>query len=203
MIRLGVLISGSGTNLQAIIDATESGALDAEVVLVVSSKPNAYGLVRAHEAGIPTMALTRDAYVDPTTADVLIAQELKAAGAQYVVMAGYMRKVGHPLLEAFKDRVINIHPALLPSFAGAHGIGDAFDAGVKLTGVTVHFANEEYDTGPIIAQSAVEVAEDDDLQSLEARIHATEHVLLPQTLQLIAEGRVSIDASRKVCITYE
>ncbi|MDR2587570.1 MAG: phosphoribosylglycinamide formyltransferase [Coriobacteriales bacterium] len=201
MIRLGVLISGSGTNLQAIIDAIASGALDAEVVLVVSSKPDAYGLKRAQEAGISTMGLIREVYNDREAADRLIANEMQRAGAEHLVMAGYMRMVNAPLLDAFPDRVINIHPALLPAFPGAHGIADAFAAGVKVTGVTVHFANAVYDEGPIIAQRPVEIREDDTLESLEERIHAVEHELYPQALQLIAQGRVSIDKDRKVRIS--
>ncbi|MDR3037399.1 MAG: phosphoribosylglycinamide formyltransferase [Coriobacteriales bacterium] len=200
MIRLGVLLSGSGTNLQAIIDAIAAGELDAQVVLVLSSKPDAYGLKRAHDAGIPTIGLTRVVYHEQYAADQLIAEEMTAAGADYLVMAGYMRMVTGPILTAFPDRVINIHPALLPSFPGAHGIADAFAAGVKVTGVTVHFANARYDEGPIIAQQAVEVCEDDTLESLEERIHAVEHVLYPRTLQLVAQGRVSIDDTRRVRI---
>jgi phosphoribosylglycinamide formyltransferase-1 len=201
MVRLGVLISGSGTNLQAIIDAIEARALDAEVVLVISSKPDAYGLGRAQKAGIATMGLTREVYNEQFAADSLIAEEMLKAGAEYLVMAGYMRMVTAPILDAFSDRVINIHPALLPSFPGAHGIGDAFAAGVKVTGVTVHFANARYDEGPIIAQRALEVYEGDTLESLEERIHIIEHELYPQTLQLIAQGRVTIDENRKVRIT--
>jgi phosphoribosylglycinamide formyltransferase-1 len=200
MIKLGVLLSGSGTNLQAIIDAIVGGKLDASVELVISSKPNAYGLKRAQEAKIATTALSKEVYAEPLAADVLIAQELQKAGVDYVVMAGYMRMVGRPLLEAYPNKVVNIHPALLPSFIGAHGIADAFEYGVKLTGVTVHFANASYDRGPIIAQQAVPVEEDDTLESLEQRIHAVEHVLYPQVLQLLAENRVSVDASGKVHI---
>jgi phosphoribosylglycinamide formyltransferase-1 len=200
MIRLGVLLSGSGTNLQAIIDAIAAGKLDAQVVLVLSSKPDAYGLKRAHDAGIPTIGLTREVYREQYAADQLIAEEMTAAGADYLVMAGYMRMVTGPILTAFPDRVVNLHPALLPSFPGAHGIADAFAAGVKVTGVTVHFANARYDEGPIIAQQAVEVREDDTLESLEERIHAVEHVLYPRTLQLVAQGRVSIDDTRRVRI---
>jgi phosphoribosylglycinamide formyltransferase-1 len=200
MIRLGVLISGSGTNLQAIIDAVAEGRLDAEVALVCSSRPDAYGLRRAQEAGIPTRGLSREAYSDPLVADRIIVEEMRAAGVEYVVMAGYMRMVTAPLLAAFPDRVVNIHPALLPSFPGAHGIADAFNAGVKVTGVTVHFANERYDEGPIIAQQAIAIEEDDSLESLEERIHAVEHVLYPQALQHIAQGRVRIDENRRVRI---
>jgi phosphoribosylglycinamide formyltransferase-1 len=190
MIKLGVLISGSGTNLQAIIDAIAAGSLDAEVVLVVASKPDAYGLVRAREAGIATVGMTPELYQDPALADALIESELVKAGADYVVMAGYMRKVGTGLLDAFADRVINIHPALLPSFAGAHGIADAWAAGVKVTGVTVHFANAVYDEGPIIAQEPVRVLEDDTLETLEQRIHTVEHELYPRVLQWLAQGRI-------------
>jgi phosphoribosylglycinamide formyltransferase-1 len=200
MIRLGVLISGSGTNLQAIIDAITTGMLDAEVVLVISSKPDAYGLKRAQAAGIPTIGLAREVYDDQAAADRLIAEEMARAGAEYLVMAGYMRMVTAPILTVFPDHVINIHPALLPSFPGAHGIADAFAAGVKVTGVTVHFANERYDEGPIIAQQAIEVREDDTLESLEERVHAVEHVLYPQVLRLVAQGRVSIGEDRKVRI---
>ena len=200
MIRLGVLISGGGSNLQAIIDAIEAGKLDAEIVLVVSSKADAYGLTRAEQAGIPTLALTKADYEDPLAADERITSALQDAQANYVVMAGYMRMVREPLLKAFPDRIINLHPALLPSFPGAHGIADAFDYGVKLTGVTVHFANEEYDKGAIIAQRPVLIAEDDTLESLEEKIHAVEHELYPQVLQMIAQGRVIIGEDGKVRI---
>ncbi|MCL2757189.1 MAG: phosphoribosylglycinamide formyltransferase [Coriobacteriia bacterium] len=201
MIRLGVLLSGSGTNLQALINAITAGTLDAQIALVISSKPDAYGLVRAFEAGIPTMALTADVYKDRLAADAFIAQEFIKAGVEYVVMAGYMRMVNRPILEAFPNRVINIHPALLPSFKGAHGISDAFNAGVKVTGITVHFANADYDEGPIIAQRAVVIEETDTLESLEEKIHAVEHELYPHVLALIAAGRVSVDATGKVHIS--
>ena len=142
--------------------------------------------------------LNRDVYADPKAADVRIVEALRAAGAQYVVMAGYMRKVTPVMLDAFPDRVLNLHPALLPSFKGAHAIQEAFDAGVKVTGVTVHFANEDYDKGPIVAQRAVEVREDDTLETLEARIHEVEHELYPQVLRLVAEGRIGVGEDRKV-----
>ncbi|MCL2528807.1 MAG: phosphoribosylglycinamide formyltransferase [Coriobacteriia bacterium] len=200
MINLGVLISGGGSNLQAIIDAVADGALDASIKLVVSSKNDVYGLTRAEQAGIPTLALTKDDYVDPLAADERIASALLDAQVDYVVMAGYMRMVREPLLKAFPNKIINLHPALLPSFPGAHGIADAFDYGVKLTGVTIHFANEAYDEGAIIAQEAVAVAEDDTLESLEEKIHAVEHKLYPQALQLLAQGCVVIGEDGKVRI---
>ena len=200
-LKIGVLISGSGSNLQAIIDEIEAGHLDVEIRVVISSRPDAYGLVRAKEAGIQTIALSKDVYAaDAEAANEAIATELVHAGCEYVVMAGYMRKVTDAILMAFPDRVLNLHPALLPSFKGAHAIRDAYDAGVKVTGVTVHFANAEYDKGPIVAQRAVEIAEDDTLDTLEAKIHEVEHGLYPEVLQLIAEGRVSVGDDRKVHI---
>ena len=198
-LKIGVLLSGSGTNLQAIIDAAAEG-LPVEIVHVVSSRPDAFGIERAHRAGIPVTVLNRDVYADPVEADRRIAETLRYAHAEYVVMAGYMRKVTPVLLDAVPDRVLNLHPALLPSFKGAHAIQDAFDAGVKVTGITVHFANEDYDKGPIVAQRAVEVREDDTHDDLEARIHEVEHVLYPEVLRLVAEGRVTVGEDRKVHI---
>ena len=197
--ELGVLISGSGTNLQSIIDNIATGSLDAHIALVVSSNPTAYGLQRAQEAGIPILAMEVSDYEDADAADAKIVAALQQAGVEYVAMAGYMRMVRRPLLEAFPNRIINLHPTLLPSFAGAHGIADAFNYGVKITGITVHFANADMDAGPIIAQQVVEVREDDTEETLEERIHAAEHQLYPQVLQLIAQGKVSVEG-RKVKI---
>ena len=195
--NIGVLISGSGTNLQKIIDEIAAGTLDARIVQVASSRPDAYGLERAAAAGIPVLALDRCHY-EAGTADATIAEAMQEAGAEYLVMAGYMRMVGAELLAAFPDRIVNLHPALLPSFPGAHGIADAFEAGVKMTGVTVHFANEVYDEGPIIAQRAVPVREDDTIESLEARIHEAEYELYPWVLRHLAAGDISITPDRKV-----
>ncbi len=192
-LNIGVLISGSGSNLQSLIDHIQEGTLDAHISLVVSSRPDAYGIERAKKAGIPVLVMNREAYADAAAANQRIADALKEAGAQYVVMAGYMRMVTAEVLDAFPDRVVNLHPALLPSFKGAHAIQDAFDFGVKVTGVTVHFANADYDKGPIIAQRAVEVREGETVDALEARIHAVEHELYPHVVQLLAEGRVSVN----------
>ena len=193
-LKIGVLLSGSGTNLQAIIDAI-AGGLPTDIVLVVSSRPDAYGIERARAAGIPTLVMNREKYADVLAADAQIVEALREAGAEYVVMAGYMRKVTSVVLDAFPNRVLNLHPALLPSFKGAHAIADAFNAGVKVTGVTVHFANADYDKGPIVAQRAITVAENDTLDTLEAKIHDVEHVLYPEVIGLIAEGRVAVDPS--------
>lgn len=198
-LKIGVLLSGSGTNLQAIIDAAAAG-LPVDIVAAVSSRPDAYGIERAQAAGIPVTVLNRDVYADPEAADALIARTLHAAGAEYVVMAGYMRKLTPVMLDAFPDRVLNLHPALLPSFKGAHAIADAYAAGVKVTGVTVHLANEDYDKGPIVAQEPVRVEEGWSLDDLEAAIHEVEHRLYPEVLRIIAEGRMALGDDRKVRI---
>ena len=199
-LKIGVLLSGSGTNLQAIIDEVRDAALPVDIVKVVSSRPDASGIERAKQAGIPVVVLNRQIYTDPQAADQMIVDELRAAGAEYVVMAGYMRKLTPVVLDAFPDRVLNLHPALLPSFKGAHAIQDAFDAGVKVTGVTVHFANEDYDKGPIVAQEPVRIEEGMTLDELEAAIHAVEHVLYPRVLRRLAEGRIAVGTDRKVRI---
>lgn len=191
-IKLGVLLSGSGTNLQAIIDRINEGTLDATIELVVSSRPSAYGLKRAEAAGLQTMTLSKEIYADPILADEVIATELKMYDVDYVIMAGYMRMVHTPLLATFPNRVVNLHPALLPSFKGAHAIQDAYDYGVKVTGVTVHFADDKYDCGPIIAQQALAIEEGWTVEELEEHIHEIEHQLYPDTIQLLAEGRVNV-----------
>ena len=187
MLRLGVLISGTGSNLQAILDACASGKLDAEVGLVISSRPDAAGLQKAAAAGVPTIGLTRPVYNEPWAADELIAEKLLEAGCDYVVLAGYMRKIQPELLNCFPGRIINIHPALLPAFVGAEAIKQAWQYGVKITGVTVHYVDANYDTGPIIAQRALEIEDGETLESLTERIHKVEHQLYPEVLQMLAE----------------
>ena len=195
-IKLGVLLSGSGTNLQAIIDAIQAGTLDATIELVVSSRPSAYGLKRAEAAGLQTLTLSKETYEDSFVADMVIATELKRYNVDYVVMAGYMRKVGVPILNTFLNRVLNLHPALLPSFRGAHAIQDAYEYGVKVTGVTVHLANADYDRGPIIAQRPVVVEEGWTVDQLEEAIHQVEHKLYPEVLQLFAQDRVHVEGQK-------
>ena len=199
-IKLGVLISGSGTNLQAIIDRIADGTIDATIELVVSSRPSAYGLKRAEAAGIQTLTLSKELYADPDVADQVIASQLLARGVDYVIMAGYMRMVHEPLLAAFPNRIVNIHPALLPSFKGAHGIQDAYDYGVKVTGVTVHFADDRYDCGPIIAQRALAIEEGWTVEELEEHIHQIEHELYPQVVGWLAQGRVHVRENGTVSI---
>ena len=199
-IKLGVLLSGSGTNLQAIIDRIAEGTLDATIELVISSRPSAYGLKRAEAAGIQTMSLSKELYADPIVADEVIATMLKRADVDYVILAGYMRMVHAPILQSFPNRVVNLHPALLPSFKGAHAIQDAYDYGVKVTGVTVHFADDRYDCGPIIAQRALAIEEGWTVEELEEHIHEIEHELYPDTIQLLAEGRVTVREDGTVAV---
>ncbi len=203
MIKLGVLISGSGTNLQAIIDRIADGTLDASIELVVSSRADAYGLLRAQAAGIQTLTMDKSFYDEDNTADRIIASEMRYRNVDYILMAGYMRMVHEPLLAAFENRIINIHPALLPSFKGAHGIQDAYDYGVKVTGVTVHFADNRYDCGPIIAQRALAVQEGWTVDELEAEIHKIEHVLYPEVVGLLAADRVRVRENGTVEILPE
>ena len=191
-LKIGVLVSGSGTNLQAIIDRIADGSLNAEVALVVSSRPGVRGIERAQAAGLPVLVMEKSEYAEPEAADAKIASALKEAGCEYVIMAGYMRMVRKPLLDAYPGRIVNLHPALLPSFKGAHAIQDAFDYGVKVTGVTVHFADDKYDCGPIIAQRALPVEEDWDVDTLEEHIHAIEHELYPEVVGWLAAGRVHL-----------
>lgn len=196
MITLGVLISGSGTNLQAIFNAIEAGTLDARVALVLSNKEEAYGLERARAAGVEARAISPSDFASAHDYNEALRIALEEAGVDYVVMAGYMKLLGTEVLNAFPQRVLNLHPALLPSFPGAHGIADALEYGAKVTGVTVHFADEVFDRGAIIAQEPVEIREDDTEDSLAERIHEVEHRIYPAALQIIAENRFRISGRR-------
>lgn len=195
-LRLGVLASGSGTNLQAIMDACETGALDAEVAVVISDRKDAFALERARGASIPAVHLDRQEFMSGGGFNAAIRDALAEYEVEWVVMAGYMRLLGTEVLDAFENRVLNIHPALLPSFPGPQGIADTLEYGAKVAGVTVHFANENFDEGPIIAQEAIPVLEDDTVASLATRIHEIEHRIYPAVLQLIAEDRVEISGRR-------
>ncbi|QWT17633.1 phosphoribosylglycinamide formyltransferase [Collinsella sp. zg1085] len=197
---IAVLISGTGTNLQAIIDAIAAGSLNAEIKLVVASRPDAAGLKRAEAAGLQTLTLSKDIYSDPIVADEVIATELYRAGVAYVIMAGYMRKVHPPILATFPERVINLHPALLPSFRGLDAIVQAYERGVKVAGITIHIANAAYDQGPILAQKAIMVEETWTLEQLEDAIHALEHTLYPELIQILSEGRVKVLPDLRVAI---
>ena len=191
-LRLGVLVSGSGTNLQAILDAAARGAIDAEVVLVISNVADAFALERAARAGVPTRVVKHRDYPDRAAFDVRLVEELTLAGVSHVVLAGFMRVLTGTFIEAFPFRIVNIHPALLPAFPGIHGQRQALDYGVKIAGCTVHFVDAGTDTGPVIAQAAVPVFDDDTEESLGARILEQEHRLLVEVLGALADERVEV-----------
>lgn len=198
-LKIGVLASGTGSNLQAIIDASESGALHARVAAVVSDKKDAMALARAEKHGIPSFFVDKKMFKTKEEYEAEILKALRTHDVGLVVLAGYMKIVGDTLLNAYPQKVMNIHPALLPSFPGLQGIRQAMDYGVKVTGVTVHFADTGVDTGPIIAQEAVAIREGDTEETLAERIHQAEHRLYTEAIQLFAENRLQI-TGRKVTI---
>jgi phosphoribosylglycinamide formyltransferase-1 len=194
LITLGVLVSGTGSNLQAILDAVAAKTLDARVAVVVSNVPGAGGLERARAAGVEAVVVDHTAYTDRRAFDAALVEVLRARGVEVVVLAGFMRLVTDVLLGAFPMRVVNVHPSLLPAFPGVRSQKQAFDYGVKVAGCTVHLVDGGTDTGPIVAQAAVPVEAGDDAESLRLRILAREHELLPRVLQWMAEGRVTVEA---------
>ena len=195
--KLAVLASGRGSNLQAILDRIKEGGLKAKVCVVISDCQDALALERARKEGIPALFLDPKKYPTRDDYDRALAEKTEEFQADLVVLAGFMRVLGQNFLARFPRKVINIHPALLPSFPGMHGQKQALDYGVKISGCTVHFVDQGVDTGPIIAQRAVPVKDDDTEESLAARILVEEHKLYPEVIQWIAEGRVEL-AGRKV-----
>jgi len=187
-VNIAVFVSGNGSNLQAIIDAVERREIKCVIALVVSDKKDAHALTRARNAGIETFVLDPAGFSSREEYDKAIIKELECRGVQLVVLAGFMRLLSAYFVKKYKGRIINIHPALLPSFKGTHGIRDAFNAGVKVTGVTVHFVDEELDHGPIIAQEAVRI-QDDTLESLEEKVHRVEHRLYPKVIKALVEKK--------------
>ena len=196
-LRVGVLASGTGTNLQAILDSVH-GRDGVAVVAVGSDKADAIALQRAASAEIETGVFAAADYPDREARDVAIADWLDLQGVELLVLAGYMQLLSAAFIARFAGRVINVHPALLPSFPGLDAIGQALEHGVRITGVTVQFVDEGVDSGPIILQRPVPVPPDRDREALEAAIHATEHALLPTAIELIATGRVSVDPGSRV-----
>ncbi len=197
--KFALFASGEGTNLQAIIDAVKAGQIKSELALVFSDNRKAPALKRAETSGIKTFCLHRKDYATPQSYDRDILIHLKEAHIDFVVLAGYTRLLTPFFTEMFPRKILNIHPSLLPSFKGLHGIKDAFTYGVKVTGVTIHIVDDKMDHGPIILQEAVKIAENDTLQSLEEKIHALEHKLYPKAILLFEEGRLKI-GERKVKI---
>jgi phosphoribosylglycinamide formyltransferase-1 len=191
-LQLGILVSGSGSNLQAILDGIERGELDARVALVISNKPGVRAIERARSAGVPVQVIPHKSFPDRASFDQALVDALHAAGAEWIVLAGFMRVLTPTLLDAFPRHVVNIHPALLPSFPGVDAQAQALAAGVRITGCTVHLVDSGTDTGPVIAQAAVAVRDDDTRDTLAARILVHEHRLLVSVLRWISEGRVLI-----------
>ena len=193
---IAVLISGGGTNLQAIIDAIESRKLDARIELVLSNRAEAYGLVRAKNHGLLTEVLDHKQFASREAFDEAVVALLRARGVELVVLAGFMRLLSPVFVKAFSNRIMNIHPALLPSFPGLHVQKRAVEHGVRFSGCTVHFVNEECDEGPIIIQAVVPVFPDDTEESLAARILEQEHRIYPRAIQLYSEGRLRVEGRR-------
>jgi phosphoribosylglycinamide formyltransferase-1 len=204
--RIVVLASGSGTNLQAILDrihADERLDRTQEVVGVASNKPGARALERARAAGVETAVFPRDDYPDRAARDAAMARWIEDRGADLVALAGYMQLLSGEFVGRFRNRIVNVHPALLPAFPGLDAIGQALAAGVEVTGVSVHFVDEGVDTGPVILQREVPVPADRDRAALEEAIHATEHELYPEAIRMIAEGRVRIAESGPVSVVID
>lgn len=192
MLRLGVLVSGDGSNLQALIDAIARREIRGEIAVVISNRPGVRALNRAAEAGIPAVCVSHREYASREAFDQRVVEELRARGVQWVVLAGFMRMLTSVLLDAFPHRVINLHPSLLPAFPGVDAGKQALDYGVRVTGCTVHLVSLEMDSGPIVAQTPVEVRDGDDEHSLMQRIHAAEHATLVAVVRALGEGRVEI-----------
>lgn len=193
---VGVLISGSGTNLQALIDAAADATFPARLAVVISNRSRAYGLERAQMAGIPTEVLSHRRFDDREAYDAALVEVLREHEVQWVCLAGFMRLVTPVFLDAFPQRVLNIHPALLPAFPGLHAQRQALEYGVAISGATVHLVDRGTDTGPVVAQAAVPVLPDDDEDALKARILRQEHRLYPMVLRWAVEGRLQVEGRR-------
>lgn len=200
-LKIAVLVSGSGTNLQTLIEQLhqepDSGI---DIAVVISERQRAYALTRAEHAGIPTRVVKTQDFKNRVDFDAAISREIEQAGAELIVLAGFMKLFQPPFVRKYRNRILNVHPTLLPAFPGAHPVADTLAYGVKVAGVTVHFVDEGVDSGPIIAQRAVPVLDTDDEESLHARIQVEEHQLYPQVIKWYAQGQLKIEG-RKVIVT--
>ena len=196
MVNIGVLVSGSGTNLQAIIEAIEAGKIEGKICIVISDNPNAYAIKRAKKYNIKTQYINYKEFNNREEYDKKIISLLKEKDCDLVVLAGYMKILTPYFINAYKNKIMNIHPALLPSFPGLHVQKKAIDHGVKVSGCTVHFVDEGLDSGPIIIQQVVEVKDDDTEESLAERILREEHQIYPRAIQLFSEGKLIIKGRR-------
>ncbi len=190
--NFAVLASGNGSNLQAIIKAVKANKIKADLVLVFSDKADAFALTRARKAKIPAAALSPKGFPDRESFDRAVIDLLREHKVDFIVLAGYMRILSPLFIRAYANKILNIHPSLLPAFKGAHAIRDAFDYGVKVTGVTVHFVNEEIDNGAVILQEAVPILPKDNLAKLEQKIHRAEHKIYFRAVNLFATGKIKI-----------
>jgi phosphoribosylglycinamide formyltransferase-1 len=197
-VSLGLLISGRGSNLQAVIEAIASGRVRARVAVVISNRADAQGLGRAERAGIETLVLPHGDFPTREAYDLRLVQELKSRGVEVVCLAGFMRRLGPAFCDAFPNAIVNVHPSLLPNFPGVDAQQQALAAGATVSGATVHFVTPELDAGPVILQAAVPVHQSDTAATLSARILAEEHRILPEAIQLIAERRCRVDGDRVI-----
>ncbi len=194
--KIAVLISGRGSNLQALIDADDGPGWTTDIVLVISNIPGAQGLERAEKAGIPTTVIDHREFDDRQTFDAAVTKAIEASVADLVCLAGFMRILSTPFIDHWRDRLVNIHPSRLPAFKGLNVHQRVLDAGEPMTGCTVHFVRVEMDTGPIITQASVPVHDGDDADTLAARVLEQEHLIYPQAVRLIADGRVTVDGEQ-------
>jgi phosphoribosylglycinamide formyltransferase-1 len=195
-LRVGVLVSGSGTNLQSILDHCRKRKIDAETAVVISNRPEAYALTRARRAKVPTVVVENKHFATRDKFDARLVEILREHRVELVCLAGFMRLLSPVLIQAFPERILNIHPALLPSFPGLDVQRKALEHGVRFSGCTVHVVDEGCDTGPIVIQAVVPVASDDTAETLAARILKQEHRIYPRAIQLFAEGRITLEGRR-------
>src|SRR5436309_8647441 len=194
--RIAILISGRGSNLQSIIDAIANGRLEATIAIVISNRSDAPGLIRAREAGIEALCLNPRDHPSRDLYDRAIVDVLRARDVDLICLAGFMRLVGHPLLEAFPNRILNIHPSLLPAFPGLDAQRQALEHGVRVSGATVHLVTSDLDAGPIVLQTGVPVLDDDTVETLSARILVEEHRLYPEAIRIVLSGQWRLDGRR-------
>lgn len=196
-VRIGVLISGNGTNLQALIDSIESGKINGRICVVISDREDAYGLIRARKHGIEALFINKKDFINNSDFNKKILEELKKRGIQLLVLAGYLRILSPEIIKEYRNRIINIHPALIPSFCGKGYYGErihkaVLEYGVKVTGATVHFVDEGTDTGPIIFQKSIEVHNNDTVESLQKKVLEVEHTLLVKAVKMFCQGRLKV-----------
>ncbi len=196
--NLGILISGRGSNLQAIIDAIGDGRLDARVALVISNKPDAHGLTRARDAGIETLVLRHQTFASREAFDLAMVEALRARQVGLVCLAGFMRLLSQAFIDAFAGRILNVHPALLPAFPGLDAQRQALEHGARISGATVHFVDAGLDSGPIVAQAAVPVRDEDTEETLAERILSEEHRIYPEAIQKVLDGGWRLDGRRVI-----